>query len=65
MSKIDVMICITLGLDLNKDKAETIRKHGVYLFVADEIYDSRKFLQNIDGVYPVKDLNLKTLKTIK
>ena len=65
MSKIDVMICITLGLDLNKDKAETIRKHGVYLFVADEIYSSRLFLQKINGVYPVTQLTLDTLKNLK
>lgn len=64
MSQIDVMICITLGLDLNEDKAKTIRKHGVYLFVADEIYASREFLQKIDGVYPVKNLTLETLKTL-
>lgn len=65
MSKIDVMIEITLGLDLNKDKAESIRKHGVYLFVADEIYSSRTFLQKIDGVYSVKDLSLQTLEKLR
>lgn len=62
MSRIDVMIQITLGVDLNKEKAETIRKNGVYLFVANEIYESRLFLQKIDGVLPVRELNLNTLK---
>lgn len=65
MSKIDVMIEITLGLDLNRYKAESIRKYGVYLFVADEIYLSRAFLQKIDGVYSVKDLSLQTLKKLR
>ena len=65
MSKIDVMIQITLGLDLNEEKAKTIRKHKVYIFVADEIYQSRKFLQKIKGVYSVKSLTLNTLKSLK
>jgi len=65
MSRIDIMIEITLGLDLNKEKAKSIRNHNVYLFVADEVYKSRKFLQEMDGVYSVKDLDLKTLKKLK
>jgi hypothetical protein len=64
-SKIDVMIEITLGLDLNEEKAKTIVNHGTYLFVADEIYQTREFLQNLDKVFSVKDLNLKTLKNLK
>ncbi len=65
MSKIDVMIEITLGLDLNEEKAKTINNNGVYLFVAEEIYDSRDYLQKLKGVYSAKDLNLKTLKSLK
>jgi hypothetical protein len=65
MSDLDVMIEITLGLDLNKEKAKSIRNHGVYIFVADEIYQSREFLKEIDGIYSVKNLNLKTLKSLK
>jgi hypothetical protein len=64
-SKIDVMIQITLGLDLNEEKAKTIINHGIYLFVADEIYQTREFLQNLNKVFPVKNLNLKTLKNLK
>lgn len=63
-SHIDVMIEITLGLDLNEAKAHTIVGHGTILFVADEIYNSRKFLQDLDGVYSVKELNLKTLHSL-
>jgi hypothetical protein len=65
MSKIDVMIEITLGLDLNEEKAKTIRNHNVYIFVADEIYNSREFLRKMNGVYSVNDLTLQTLKKLK
>ena len=63
-SKIDVSIEITLGLDLNEEKAKTIRQHGTIIFVADEIYASRLFLQRMDGVFSTKDFNLKTLDKI-
>lgn len=63
-SKIDVSIEITLGLDLNEEKAKTITGHGTYIFVADEVYKTRDFLRKIDKVYSVKDLNLKTLKKL-
>ena len=61
---IDVLICITLGLDLTKDKAITLRKNQIYLFVADEIYNSRSFLQNLEGVYPASLLSLELLKSL-
>lgn len=64
-SKIDVIIEITLGVDLNEAKAKTIRSHGTYIFVADEIYNSRKSLQAIEGVYSVKSLSLNLLKKLK
>jgi hypothetical protein len=63
-SKIDVMIEITLGLDLNYEKAKTILAHGVKIFVADEIYNSRNFMQTLDGIFSVKDLTLQTLKKL-
>lgn len=65
MSKIDVMIQITLGLDLNEEKAKIINQNGVYLFVADEIYESRTFLHKLEGVYSVKNFNIETLKSLK
>ncbi len=64
-SKIDVMIEITLGLDLNEEKAKIIVSHGTYIFVADEIYQNRPYLQKLDMVYSVKDLNYNILKTLK
>lgn len=64
-SKIDVSIQITIGVDLNEEKAKTIIKHGSYIFVSDEIYQSREFLKKLKQVYSVKDLTLKTLKNLK
>jgi len=64
-SKIDVSIQITIGVDLNEEKAKTIINHGSYIFVSDEIYQSREFLKNLKQVYSVKDLTLKTLKNLK
>ena len=64
MTKIDVMIQITLGLDLTEEKAKTIAKHGVITFVSDEIYSSRKYLQDIKEVYPASDLTLLVLKKL-
>jgi len=64
MSKIDVMIEITSGLDLNEEKAKAIRNHNVIIFVADEVYNSKEFLQKMNGVFSVKELTLKTLKSL-
>ncbi|MBL0687413.1 MAG: hypothetical protein JJV95_05925 [Sulfurospirillum sp.] len=65
MSKIDVMIEITLGIDLTEEKVKSIRNHGVFLFISDEIYRSYQYLQDIDGVYSSKDLTLKVLESLK
>jgi len=63
-SDIDVMIEITIGMDLTEEKARIIRKHGVYLFVSDEIYDCFYFLQQIDGIYPASELKRSLLITL-
>jgi hypothetical protein len=62
--KLDVMIEITLGIDLTEKKAKSIREHGVILIVADEIYQSREFLQEIEGVFPASELTLDLLKSM-
>ena len=64
-TKIDFSIQITLGLDLFEEKAKTIVGHDTYIFVADEIYQTRNFLKKIDKIYSVKDLSLQTLKNLK
>jgi hypothetical protein len=60
MTKIDVMIEITLGIDLTEEKVKAIRNHNIYLFVADEVYNSYEYLKIADGVYSSKSLTLKT-----
>ena len=57
-SKLDVMIQITLGLDLTEEKAKSIARYGVITIVSDEIYSSRKYLQNMKDVYPASSLSL-------
>jgi len=65
MSDIDVMIEITLGTDLTKEKVEAIRKHNVFLFVSNEVYINEDYLQDLDGVYSSTDLTLSTLKRLE
>jgi hypothetical protein len=65
MSQLDIMIEITLGLDLTVEKAQSIRKHGVYLFVADEVYRQRKYLQDMDGVFSASDFNIEEVIKLK
>lgn len=62
---IDIMITITIGLDLTPNKAETIRSHGVYIFVADEVYDNQQDLIGLNGIFPVRDLTKNTLLSLQ
>jgi hypothetical protein len=62
MTTIDVMIEITLGIDLTEEKVKAIINHNVILFVADEIYKSYPYLKDIDGVYPSTDLTMEVLE---
>jgi len=64
MTTIDVMIEITLGIDLTEEKVKAIRNHNVYLFVADEIYTTYQYLQDIDGIYSSQDLTLQVLESL-
>lgn len=65
MSKIDVMIEITLGVDLTQEKVNSIRNHNIYLFVADEVYKANQYLQNTEGVYSASQLSIDCLKSLK
>jgi len=64
MTKIDVMIEITLGMDLTEEKVKAIRNHNVFLFVSDEIYSAYQYLQDIDGVYPSTELKIEVLEKL-
>ena len=59
------MITITIGMDLTLAKAETIRAHGVYIFVANEVYDNRHDLINLDGIFPVRELTKEIFLSLK
>jgi hypothetical protein len=59
-----VSIEITLGLDLNEEKAKIIRSHNTIVFVSDEVYQSRPFLQEMEGVYSTAELTINTLKKL-
>jgi len=64
MTSIDVMIEITLGIDLTEEKVKAIRNHHVFLFIADEIYNSYQYLQDTKGVYPSSKLTIETLESL-
>lgn len=64
MSQIDVMIQVTLGIDLSPDKVDAIRKYSVYLFVANEIYQEHRYLRDKAGVFSVIELTKETLVTL-
>lgn len=64
MSQLDVMIEITLGTDIRPNIAQAIVDHGVFLFVANEVYEAKEFLQKIDGIYPSSDFNIEVLRKL-
>lgn len=64
MSSLDLMICVTLGIDVTEQIAKNIRMYNVILFVADEIYNARPYLQDINGIYPASALNLPLLEKL-
>ncbi len=63
-SPIDVIIEITIGLDLTEQKALTIVNHGTILFVSEEIYQASSFLKNIKNIYSTSDLTLDLLQRL-
>ena len=64
MSRIDVMIEITLGTDLTLEKALSIRNHNVVLFVSSEVYQDNKYLQDMEGVYSSKEISMNLLNDL-
>jgi hypothetical protein len=64
MSKLDVMIQVTLGLDLTEEKAKSISRYGVITIVSDEIYASRTYLHSMPEVYPASKLSINLLNEL-
>lgn len=61
---LDIMIEITLGFDLTKEKATNISNDKVIIFIADEIYNTRTYLQEMKNIYPSSKFNLETLRQL-
>ncbi|HHX69600.1 MAG TPA: hypothetical protein GX708_16330 [Gallicola sp.] len=59
---VDYMFLITLGIDLNEDKLNNIlQKHGIYIIVSNEVYESKSYLKNNYRVISSKDVSKKLL----
>lgn len=59
---VDYMFLITLGIDLNIEKLNNIlQKNGIYVVVAQEVYESKDYLKNNKRVISSSQLNRETL----
>ena len=62
---VDYVFLITLGTDLNKEKLESVlEKNGLYVVVADEIYNTHSYLNTNPRVISSKDLTKENLERI-
>lgn len=62
---VDFMFVFTLGIDLNEDKLNNIlQKNGIYVVVAQEVYDSKDYLKNNTRVLSSKNLNKTNLNKL-
>ncbi|MFK7797376.1 MAG: hypothetical protein AB8E82_07975 [Aureispira sp.] len=62
---VDAMLIVTLGIDLNETKVENItQKEKQYIFVAADIYHKNEFLSKNKNVYPLTNLNRRTLRQL-
>ena len=59
---VDYMFLITLGIDLNEDKLNNIlQKHGIYIIVSNEVYESKTYIKNNNRVISSKDITKELL----
>lgn len=62
---VDFMFLVTLGIDLNEDKLNNIlRKKGIYVVVAQEVYEGHDYLKNNKRVISSKELDRKYLSKL-
>lgn len=62
---VDYVFLITLGTDLNKEKLDSVlEKNGLYVVVADEIYNTHNYLNSNPRVLSSKDLTKENLGII-
>ena len=62
---VDAMFLITLGIDLNEEKLNNImQRHGYFIVVSQEIYDSQPYLKKNKRVISSSNFNKKTLQKL-
>lgn len=62
---VDAMFLVTLGIDLNEEKLNNImQRHGYYVVVAQEIYDSKQYFKKNGRVISSKNFNKETLEKL-
>ena len=62
---VDYVFLITLGTDLNKEKLDyVLEKNGIYVVVADEIYQANDYMNKNNRVLSSKDLTREKLERI-
>lgn len=59
---VDYMFLFTLGIDLNEDKLNNIlQKHGIFVVISDEVYESKDYLKNNKRVISSKSISRELL----
>lgn len=62
---VDAMFLVTLGIDLNEEKLNNImQRHGYYVVVAQEIYDSKQYFKKNGRVISSKNFNDESLRKL-
>ena len=62
---VDAMFLVTLGIDLNEEKLNNImQRHGYYVVVAQEVYESKQYFKKNKRVISSKNFNTETLRKL-
>ena len=62
---VDAMFLVTLGIDLNEEKLNNImQRHGYYVIIAQEVYDSKQYFQKNGRVISSKNLDAEKLRKL-
>ena len=62
---VDAMFLVTLGIDLNEEKLNNImQRHGYYVVVSQELYDSNQYFKKNGRVISSKNFNRENLKKL-
>lgn len=62
---VDAMFLVTLGIDLNEEKLNNImQRHGYYVVVAQDVYDSKQYFKKNGRVISSKNFNAESLRKL-